>query len=467
MRPRTITPLLYCLGFALFLAASTGNRLRRKEHYRKNCLRLDYLLSKAYHAQIDLIRRGLPARVIQSEFTFAINHFIRINRAVRSKPLQSTCIPDEEWRRVFDDSFRAKYAVHFLNSIRAIVKTLTFLSFESYPILPRLEPSTQKLVNNMWLTCVARLERTPRTKFGVSDFPFPKNVDILHDPGRDEACQQFEKFKTPGPTKHETDARTVLVALTIVSMNLYKKKANSRAIAQMLTHFVGYVFNGIRCTRREGEDIKIPKALLEAYSRNVAMIGSTGRNRMVQFNITPEVVSRVFRREFRSLLSYSCWGHLKYAELSRTTSLPFRVDFLSRLYQGSQYKLVMYYSQTTRLLQRQMPSTRSLNDKGVDRVSISSKIRYLKCEEGYILMPRQEKVQNPMERCCNTICHRWALLMPGYVSYSAEGCCARCNQLNRCDPGVTAMDLSDNNLYSFFIPEYGEQSQIEMFLVAL
>lgn len=433
-------------------------------------------MKEAFHAQVDLIRRGLPVRVVQSEYVYAANYLAYYDSYFRYYNLNTTCVYSNLWYHLFDFSNRALWAIQYITSMRAWRPDINFLNFTQYEALPVLTQAQQDIVDSYWHTIDSKLLSTPRGQYMYDDFPFPNNVEVLHDPGRELACSEYHKF---GPVvgDHARPATDVYIHIGMCSIQMYQAGANRGAIGQMLTHFAAYAFDGVRCTGDEQAELKIPELLFQNYSRNIGYIYSSIPNKTAGEPIhlpkfTKDAFQTIFADEIQSLTSYNSWGYPEYAKLVGRNSIPAIIDSIGTLLNSQNFEALMQspgssWSSTSMPTSSPSPSVtpsgsaaHSSDDDELEELDDFIVLdRTATCSNGYVWLSREIQVQDGLEHCCATVCETFSMLISSVDPFPHEECCYRCNESHGCPSGLTQQDIFDNDNSFIIVPEYGDQAQ--------
>ncbi|PXF40942.1 hypothetical protein BWQ96_09337 [Gracilariopsis chorda] len=439
-----------------------------------SCQTLYESMREAFYAQVDLIRRGLPVRVVQSEYVYAANFLAHYDSYFQYRNLNTTCVYSYLWYHLFDYSNRAHWALKYLQSMRGWKPEINFLNFTQYESLPPMAQTEQDVVDGLWHTIDLKLLSTPRGQYGYDDLPFPNNVGVLYDPGQELACSEYNKFGSV-TGDHARPATDVYIHLAMCSIQMYQAGANRDAIKQMLSHFAAYAFDGVRCTGDEQADLKIPEILFQNYSRNIGYIYSSIPNKttgdpvnLPQF--TKDAFQSIFADEIQSLTSYNSWGYPEYAKLVGRNSIPAIVDSIDTLLDNQNFDTLMQspgssWSGTPMNTASGSTSTTtsgssSDDDDELDEVDDFIVLdRTATCSNGYTWLSREIQVQDDLEHCCATVCDTFAMLITSVDPFPHEECCYRCNESHGCPSGLTEQDIFDNDNSFIIVPEYGDQSQ--------
>ncbi|CAN8073672.1 unnamed protein product [Agarophyton chilense] len=413
-----------------------------------SCQSIQKAMKEAFYSQVDLVRRGLPVRVAQSEYVYAANYYAAYSSYFTYYNVNNTCVWTNLWYGLFDYQNRALWALDYLKQMRRWNPEISFLNFTQYSALPALDDEQGAYVETFWHNVDHRLKSTPRGNYVYTDFVFPRNVEVLYDPGKDIACFEYNKFDLLTDNTY-VPATTAFVALGMASIKLYRIGGSKTSITQMLQHFAGYSFNGVRCTRKEKELLKVPKRLVQAYSRNLGFIyASSSKATLPVFTV--EAFESIFADEISSLTSYNSWGQTEYAKLVGRYSIPAIVNSVETLLDSQNYNS---------LISAPGGSGGTTNDyyfEVDDRFIVE---RQGSCSAGYFWLTRSITVTNALEHCCAAVCDTFALLSTSVDPFPHEECCYRCNENHGCPSGLQQEDVFDNDNTYVIVPEYGEQSQ--------
>ncbi|KAI0563821.1 hypothetical protein FGB62_33g1107 [Gracilaria domingensis] len=426
-----------------------------------SCQTIHTSMKEAYYSQVDMVRRGLPVRVAQSEYVYAANYYAWQSSRFRYDNLNSTCVWTGLWYGLFDYQNRAKWVIHYLQQIRLANLEINFLNFTQYPSLPDMNSTNTDYVDALWQSVDQRLKSTPRGGYVFDDFMFPSNVEVLYDPGKELACSEYYKFGSLNST-NSLPAPDTFVILGIASIKMFRDGGRKSSIEQMLTHFAGYTYNGVRCTRTEKEVLRIPLTLLHAYSRNLGFIfASCLKNPLVSFSV--EAFETVFADEISSLTSYNSWGHTEYAKLVGRYSIPAIVNAVDTLLDQANYEALQSYDSNSTSTSTSSGSSSSSDSEPDDELEYDDRFlvaeRSASCGSGYVWLARENPVTSSSEHCCAAVCEVFSLLSTTVDPYPHDECCYRCNENHGCPSGLTDDDIFDNDNTYIIVPEYGDQSQ--------
>lgn len=415
-----------------------------------NCDTLDECIEEAYFSQVDLIRRGLPSTVIQEEFCWAVNLLIRSYYPLQYLSLERVGVSQQSrWYQLFDSKHRSKYVLRYLISMKTWKEDINYISYRSQEKLPPMNKKEQDLVNDLWTSTKQRLSKTPRIGYRSEDIAFPRNIDVLYDPGRAQSCIEYYKFGNI-TTENSRDAKDVLILLTMQTIHLYRMGAEPKRVVQMLKHFVAFAFNGVRCIRQERRNIKIPNTLRDIYARTYAYIFSTISKPLEKPIISHTSVANVFQEEMNSLISYKSWGHMEYAKVSHPTAYPIIINSVSAILCNENYKKLE--KKTIDLSRSNVSSSHSLitSTPAVVRHSTTTN----PCRTGYTYISRPEKTLDYKACCCPIGCRIWSRTFSSSSPFPAEACCARCNQMS-CPTGIQARDIRMQQMTFVLLPFFG------------
>lgn len=472
-----------CLLLSLLLHLSSCFAYKKYYYYSSSSASptQEEALRKAYYAQVDLIRRGLPTIVVQAEYAYAVNALCRSDRYFREKSkLSSFRILTRVWKALFDPNYYGRYAIKYIDYLKTWKPNINFLTFSKFQSLPALTPAQQAIIDTHWATTYSRIKTAPRTFFSYTMFTFPQNIEILHDPQKDQACAEYNKFG-PVSSANAMNARILLISTFVSTIEICRMGGKKKALAQLFRHMVGYIFNGVRCTRREGVGVQIPLKLQKFYTSYLAYLYADIVKPIEVPLITKEAVEDVYEGEISALSSYNSWGNVEYAKLQTGNSIPRVYNAVDTiLTDDSKHGEVATASARQLVRQGLISPTNLFNSSGhsfafrnstyplpyherlsnfTDRTSTPT------CSGDFYYSPRDVAVEHIDEHCCATPCQIWGEVAGIAAGTPFDECCTRCNQY-KC-PITAPEDMANIELTVITIPEFGEQESYNMRLVLL
>lgn len=439
-------------------------------------MKFEQAIKLMFFIEVDNIRRGLPSRISEDQFLTAMNTYVDNHSPFKNGNLSQINYV-EIWSSPYIDFFdrKGKMADFYLKTLELqfSVDSLHFLHTSEYNGLPPMPVAEQNIADTMWNATRQKLMITPRTKYTFGNFSFPKNVEILHDPWQSEACTQYEKYGNMSSV-HTYPAKDVMAVLILPIMkilhegrSLYNQKIRN-LVRQMLAHFVAYTFDGVRCKRLEGNDLKIPARLVTSYSRNLAMLstlGNPGGFPDLSFNATKSF----FSTEIEACTSYVSWGYTKFAYSEHVNGMNANIDYLDivqSVMSPSTFKSLLSISSRTSsravvMNNELQPHLESTHSSRFESDHISFDFQDSICFSSFLWLTRREVVADIHEHCCALICDAMRYLIDSVDEYPHEPCCHRCSQKilgisgDTCPLGVTRADRDDSEQTAISIPEFG------------
>lgn len=277
-----------------------GFRVRPRRETWRNAIK------KMFFIEVNNIRRGLPTIVSDQQFFLAMNVFAKYSPSFRSRNLNRTkylkryslyeTLPYGSWAYGFLLHFNA-FPVHFLTT--NLIKTL-----------PPMSAEEKAHVYRAWRFTEQKLLSTPRGNYTFDDFTLPKNVHILYDSKRNLTCEQYNRFGEVN-SNNSYSAPKVAVVLITAAIRMFHAGVDRAPILQMLSHFIAFTFNGVRCKRVEGNDLRIPIFLVHSYSRHLGYLSTLLPQKTALPRLSEKVVQSVFASEIDLFTSFRSWGNLK------------------------------------------------------------------------------------------------------------------------------------------------------------
>lgn len=401
-----------------------------------SCLTTLRAFRKVYYNQIEILQRGLPTPLLQHQFS---QPFSRVDRVD-----DETCIE----HKLVDEFFTADWYLRDTLVYGGLLeldelqenhgKEFPFLSFLKVPkeTLPKVDEAKMTEIDELWNRTVSHKNSLNNQTSSANDVYFPRTIELLYDDDKSNACVDYQKF---GPLQGPgtVNARRAVTMLLASAVRVVAMGGSKSSVSQMLANLSAFIFNGVRCMRMEGVNIRIPKALLKAYSKATASI--IGEIEILQDDpkISTKAIKELFWTEIEAITSFDTWGN-SYFHAVYPDGHYDHITFIDALYEEERYKKLLAIVQ-----QDEVESAATVN--GTVRQDVcGQQFRY----EEDILVKSHAK-----ESCCAGTCDLMNTMDDCVDLYLI--CCERCNEYLCLATTVDEMANLPN--FTVIVPEYGER----------
>ncbi|CAN8066510.1 unnamed protein product [Agarophyton chilense] len=367
-------------------------------------LQLSLFLNDSYVANADLIRKGVPSKVVSAFYNDALK-YLAGECYCSSTLLDEPCV---------NTKFNTGGEVAELRSLAGSDEIITkdsrlFRLYDSQKILSALSSDKEgklnyglQLLNNH----INNLDMVNSPALQSIQFPSDDSFFQDESSAQKAACTSFNYIRS----NYTYPATGVTAYLLGLVQEVGIVKGDVAVAKQILQNYTSFVFEGIRCNRRSGDDFHIPINLMQAY-----------------------------KTEFDSLLGASQLNSDNVEDIVKYSRsyLPSLVHDLSSLisYGDSETVLVVneinLYPNTGPLVERRYIEPILAADEGLTKGGPSAVDARNggTCPQEWYFVSRAVSLMSADEECCANPCELLVLALtdPFLQEIERENCCASCN----------------------------------------
>lgn len=398
--PVTIT--LLCFGMANAALGTT-------------CLPIVDFLRFQYDHHVMFLRRGVPNTAVSIYFCSIIKYLKAVLKQNRSGDvtLGDVCLTDMEVEIL------SKFVS--LNSIDAyvveLIKTtpnLFFLpqsQFKDEDLLPFSRKQNDN-IERRWRRKLDELSSSIRHANTKKICSLPRTVRLFYDPKRKQALEAFSA-QAKDLQNVIQGSRLLDITLAIV-VRLELLHVGRTESAQILIHCAANIFNSIRATRLEGDDVLVSNIFVGLYQTRFKELTAHLPNIWIP-EIPLEYIAEYISPRVRRLTLFSGWGQISYLRKGRNRKV--RVKHIQ--------DMIFAQKALGPLLAELLPNQKF--KRAETGFWIPDIRRDLTCGFGFWYY---NDGPNPSAQCCSYLCKSLtpSILMAGF---SILDCCKGCN-IARC-----------------------------------
>lgn len=406
-----------------------------------SCVTTLQAFRNVYYKQIEMLQRGLPTPLLRFQFSKPFAQVSSVD--------DQTCIPHEVVEKHFTADWFLKDTLMYggLLEVNPLQQTngidFPFLSFLSVQTseLPNPSDGDMRKIDKLWDETVQAKQALGGDLSTPAHVHFSRAIDLLHDPNKTDACTDYEKFGRLNG-RDTLDARQAVILLLSSALRTIAMGGSKSSVAQMLANLSAFIFNGVRCKRKEGRHIRIPAELMKAYSTNIARIIGEITNLQPDPMISSDAVEAVYATEIDAMTSFDTWGNYYFHGIYPDGHYD-HSSFIEALYMNGNHISVVSLSRS--LIQESRSSESVVLSNPADKSGT--------CGQQFKYEPNVIVDSNLMQSCCACTCDLINLMDDCYDLYLI--CCDRCNEYSCL--ATTLDEMADLPEFTVIVPEYGER----------
>lgn len=323
-------------------------------------------------------------------------------------------------RSLFDESFVLMGVGSAIKGIERLTSSPSFAGNVFYlPVssvadnqLESMDHGTE-VVMSVWNEIQLALSQAPSLLLVDSIAQLPQTLDLFYDPQAEDVNMTFFRQKAAG---NHIAADRLLFKVTAMVLQLHVAGVPYENSVKLLRHVVGFLFNGMRSTRKEGKNLVVSTIFMpfydDVYRRLLEEVGAENT-----VPISEESVETVYGNDLAPLLLFSSHGKLEYDKWE--LGLLKRVNIENILFDNTKLWLVRT-EETVRILKNKKRS------KSQSALTTEVTLRSDDdCSEQYV-----SHDISGSSVCCALFCAELDLILTVGIT-SMDECCAQCNS-NSC-----------------------------------
>eukprot|EP00178_Gracilaria_changii_P025296 TRINITY_DN78021_c0_g1_i1.p1 TRINITY_DN78021_c0_g1~~TRINITY_DN78021_c0_g1_i1.p1 ORF type:complete len:425 (+),score=40.29 TRINITY_DN78021_c0_g1_i1:414-1688(+) len=376
---------------------------------------LETFLTRSYRANVDLIRLGVPSKVVKRYYDKAV-----IDMTL-SCNCSSTTIDENCVSLFFTETMEVAYLKDLLHidsvadenrdvsgllkpnpRLFPLFRTNVTLQGLSISQTEELNKGANHLLSNSKSVVSIQSRYWQRSRFPADEEFFQDTFDA-----QKAACDIYQDIINATNLTYPAWAATSYVIGLILEIR--QAGGNETAAMMMLEDCTSLVFSGVRCYRVNGNKLEYPVSKLEQYM-------------LIAKELLDET-DTLFKTDLRDIRKLSLVPSAYFFELVTT---------LSSLSSGGDGSSVLTTDgRTTR--REAVNSTLGIDLPDIELINPGNARQ--ECPEGYILASRAVPTVNVDELCCSEKCEfaQLSLLDPFAFAINQERCCGFCNYLECTD----------------------------------
>lgn len=398
------------LLLALLLAFSSPTRA---------CTPITVEFRTQYESFFLMLRRGVPGRLVRSfywQYSRSMLLFLKRSFPAHTTPISDLCLSNAELSQFafFYDYLGPNRSVSFM---RFLESDIFYLPEEDYPdsFLMSNQPNLAKFWGHIE-------DAMAKTLWDVEPYELarvPMALDAFYDPVQAGVCTHF-RVHVPDDTG--IDAKSLVFEVSAIAVRLHLLGVPTSSISPMLEHLVAFIFNGIRCTRKGGQSLKLSRVFVPIYLSMFDEL-TAGMDLSAVPVVPTSVVEKRLGKKIDVLSTIRTWGKLMFFGFTGT-SLSFEL-VTDRLFNENGIALVRKdlglppVSRQLQMVGRVATGNRS------DPLATRAAGRMGTCGAEYFWHSGSSG-----NVCCPTLCRGAHLL--GVSAFSTDSCCGVC-RLGSCN----------------------------------
>lgn len=425
---RSILVLLICS----ILLESTGKAL---QSVREECkLSAATFLKKTYDSLVEEMRRGVPHSLAATLFSHVQKDIFESKMDSKSASLAELCVPESQKDSLVNSNYTPLALQTAINKVKIVSggRKPPYMPRESYSSqsLSALSEDVQNTVENDWVLTNELLNEKEQMNYSGDPFVFPSSWDLMDNTKRSESCLEFHRFSS----EDSLTARELTIQMIALVVRLKLNGAPEDEAIQMLYHHAAYTFDGMRCLRKESQELYIPLAFSGIYQKAAAWISKDYAS--TYGPVASGIIEDVYPEVIEAIAAYNSWGTRgtflvvnDVIEYQSWKSVLFNEASLEKVREGLAGEVV-----------RTTWSAFALNNW-----YRSSSL----CTSGWRWEDSTELSGTGIERCCSDLCYDGALAQ-STLEFSIANCCEFCNQ------AYCNGDDEDFEDYVAVVPAFGD-----------
>jgi len=273
-------------------------------------LKASVLLDKCFNSTYTLIRKGLADDVATGHFRAAIMSLkkfaIGIGSESNTVALKDVCIPADFYSITFSVRWTTVYTESVLDDMLMSISNSFYDVRNQSQVLPELTAFQLAQKDQQRAILFGEIAK-PISTMNVSLIALPKSVDHSYDEKNAKACTEWRK----NTMDEKRTAKEGLRKLLYMVVQLIATGCDPNRSWQIIRHYSALVSLGIRCDKKEGEQLLVPDDYMVDYI-SAAMRLSNEAER--QGNLKPlstvsdEIFDSCFKLMYERLSTFGSWG---------------------------------------------------------------------------------------------------------------------------------------------------------------
>ncbi|CAN8062509.1 unnamed protein product [Agarophyton chilense] len=382
-------------------------------------LQLSLFLNDSYVANADLIRKGVPSKVVSAFYNDALK-YLAGECYCSSTLLDDPCV---------NTKFNTNGEVAELRSLADMDEGITndsrlFRLYDSQKILSALSSDKEgklnyglELLNNH----INNLDIVNSPALQSIQFPSDDSFFQDESSAQTAACVSFNSI-----TSNYSYPAAAATAYILGLIQEVRIRGGNLAVAhQFLQDHVSFVYAGVRCNKLSGDDLRVPIRFMKEFEANVSYLKVSDVVGIVRYskNSFPSLVAQL-----SSLMSYGDSGTvllMNQANLYPNTGPLVLREFVESILVADQglQKGAPTASLSPPVLS--FPLVPGPGGGGNTETETSEGT----CPLGWIFVSRTVSVMRADEECCSDMCELLSLCLsdPFLWGIERENCCQSCN----------------------------------------
>lgn len=265
-------------------------------------------------------------------------------------------------------------------------------------ILP-FPPNPADRINTQWQSIQYELQKQP-FQFQRDQFRIPASPYFFYDPFSERVCENFNTYVQPAVENITADV--LILEVTAIVIRLHLLGVPDDESLQLLRHASSFVFNGIRCKRKNHRKLYVSRVFYPAYYEAFQQLTMD-----VDREAVPPIPMHVMRahveQEVKILSYFRGWGRISFFGFEGDKMVYRNIGF--RIFEKEILDSILY----------DMRIAARTSQNG----SIAAVIRHNSCKDPYYW-------NDKLNGCCGTICKNTKLLKTA-GSLTVHECCKICN----------------------------------------
>lgn len=354
------------------------------------------------------LRRGVSSHVATKFFQDYVYHLTLFVSGIQRYPSSfgATCLSIEQYEEFssFYDLNKFDKHIFLLNHIESNVFYLPhktqYYGYSDKDLLP-FSIWQENRMHSRWLQNRLELGKNPLDVRRIR-IRLRGGIDIFFDPFSERVCKNFQNYVNPSDETITADK--LILEVTAIVIRLHLLGIPEDESLQLLRHASSFVFNGIRCRRRNNANLYVSRVFYPAYYQAFAQL-TKDVDRDAVPPIPMYVIKRHVENEVKLLSFFRGWGRIDFFTFEGDKLVYRNIGnriFLKKILDG---------------IQSDMGTTaRNFNN------TIENVVRDDDCEDPYYW-------DDNLKGCCGTICKNTKLLQSA-GSLDRIECCKICNSIS-------------------------------------
>lgn len=432
---RSARPTLVFIVLLIF-AAEAALVIAEPNTKQHDCVPLHHFLRDQYHTHFMFSRRGVSTKIVKVFYCSMAQHVrdIVLNRYPHARRMKDVWICPADIAALNQEYDMNALSVYIQLSLK-VEPQLFYLPPSEYPdhtVLP-FNLVQRRLIRRVWQNTMKAI-KAPPSDISVKEMcQLPPATRLFYDPFETVVRNQFTRLIAD--TRDVIQASHLLYDVLAIVVRLELLHVDQQWSMPLLRHCVAHIFNGIRSTRLQRDELFVFNGFLPAYhgayltlTRNIDDTGVP--------SISRDIIRKNLGDEVDLLLNFNGWGRLTYLRRNRDgivtrgwiSSRIFGRNKLNKILREAK-KAAKKEANQVQLTQHNQAAV--YNDTSAESLLHTSRDSSVACSHhvGYWHFPAVGSTLD--EQCCGGMCETlMTISVPSSVS--VEACCTECNAANSC-----------------------------------